>query len=321
MRETTWTRLTAPTPGAIAILQLTGDAQAAIAALTGRDDWPIGVVHVCDLPGLDEVVAVAISADVAQIMPHGGPAVLQRMADRFAQLGIDEQADLDPVATYPEAEDAIEAQVLAAVAVAASPLAIDLLFCQVDRLRGAPDPVDDGGRSGRLDYLISPPRIVLAGLPNSGKSTLMNALSGEATSIVHPLPGATRDAVACRVEFHGLVADVFDLPGLRASDDPIEQEAIALAAPLQEAADLVVAIADNEQDWPDLDRIDLRVATKADLGGRDDGDLCVCALDGSGIADLAAAIRDALVFPKDLDSDAPWYFATYRPMELKPQST
>ena len=56
-------------------------------------------------------------------------------------------------------------------------------------------------------------RVVLAGLPNAGKSTLANALAGRDVSIASPIAGTTRDFVSARIDLAGLVVEWIDLPG------------------------------------------------------------------------------------------------------------
>jgi len=68
--------------------------------------------------------------------------------------------------------------------------------------------------------------VVFAGKPNAGKSSLLNCLTGEDTSIVTAIAGTTRDVVRSRIQIRGLPLQVIDTAGLRISDDPIEQEGI-----------------------------------------------------------------------------------------------
>ena len=65
--------------------------------------------------------------------------------------------------------------------------------------------------------------VVLAGPPNAGKSTLLNALAKRDVAIVSAVPGTTRDAIEVRCDLGGLPVTFVDTAGLRASADPIEQ--------------------------------------------------------------------------------------------------
>ena len=311
MVNTNWTLLTPTSQGAIAIIQLEGDVDHALSSLTDRSRWEIGSMHLTQIPEIDEVVAVKISDNLAHIMPHGGMQILRNFAQRCADLGF-EQVDSPQ---FPEAKDEIEASMLHALANAESPLAAELLLAQPPKLRGASPSQEDLARSTRLNHLITPPKVVLLGQPNTGKSTLMNALTRQDTSIVHDLPGATRDAVGARINCAGLVVDLYDLPGYRKSDDEIEQKAIDIATTITEEAELTILIADNEHDWIEsTNSPTIAIATKSDLGNRDDAALSVCAIKGNGMEELSVLIRDTIVPPEDLVDDGPWFFAGYSPI-------
>lgn len=89
--------------------------------------------------------------------------------------------------------------------------------------------------------------IVLAGLPNAGKSTLLNRLSGEEVAIVTDIPGTTRDVMRQQILVEGIPLHLLDTAGLRQSDDLIEQEGIRRAWQAIEQADGVLLILDATQ--------------------------------------------------------------------------
>ena len=62
--------------------------------------------------------------------------------------------------------------------------------------------------------MVKPMRVLICGIPNVGKSTLINTWLGEERLVAFDLPGTTRDAVCARIDFAGVVADVFDTPGV-----------------------------------------------------------------------------------------------------------
>ncbi|MEM9170951.1 MAG: tRNA uridine-5-carboxymethylaminomethyl(34) synthesis GTPase MnmE [Pseudomonadota bacterium] len=127
--------------------------------------------------------------------------------------------------------------------------------------------------------------IVLAGRPNAGKSSLLNALSGTDAAIVSPTPGTTRDAVAVRIDLGGVPAALVDTAGLRAQTaDAVEKEGVRRARERVRGADLVVAVVDPHACEPGeygvsretIDALggrapDLVVLTKADLRSGDPG--------------------------------------------------
>jgi tRNA modification GTPase len=83
-------------------------------------------------------------------------------------------------------------------------------------------------------------RLAIVGAPNSGKSTLFNALAGEDRAIVTDLPGTTRDVLEIRCEWRGLPLRLFDTAGLRATNDPVERLGVARVAPILASVDLVL---------------------------------------------------------------------------------
>ena len=317
MRKQTWSLLTPASKGAIAILQI---PTTCLEQLTSRTTWVLGSLYLVAIPNIDEVIAVKINENTAHIMPHGGLQILRKLKLRLAELGF-EQSDAPQ---YLEAENNIEASMLATLAVAQSPLAVELLLAQPSKLQGATPTKHDLKRASILNHLIFPPKVVLFGAPNTGKSTLMNVLTKQDTSIVHDLPGATRDTVGARINCAGLVIDLYDLPGFRDSDDAIEQEAISLAQKIVTDATLVLQIftaslPPNKLALSQLNILaqsQLNICTMSDIGKLDDVDLCVCAHTGEHMEKLSTMIRDAIVPPKILADDGPWFFPnSYRPTE------
>lgn len=299
-------------PGAIAILQLIGEVEPLLSALTAIKVWPPGRVRLVSMAGIDRGIVVRVSDQVALLMPHGGPRVRQRLSDWMHSQGVivDGSSNHAPCDLFPEAADEFEALALFAVSRAASPMAVDLLLDQPHRWRSAPHLTDgDRARSRRLNRLVDPPLVVVAGRSNVGKSTLSNRLLGRPMSIAADSPGTTRDYTAARINLNGLVVHWIDTPGLRDSGDPIEQRAIEIAARLIERADLLLAVTDHEHDWPRLSRpADLRVANKSDLARRGDGDLAISALTGEGIERLVITLREHLVSAAALTHAGPWLF-------------
>ena len=308
---------TAPSPGAIGVIQLHGDVGSLLVAATGIDSWPVGRVSLARIAGIDDGLVARLTPECAQIMPHGGPRVRQRLTRWLVEHGaVERDASIeDPCDLYPEAADRIEALMLVTLARAASPLALDLLLDQPRRWHDVTAiTAEDRARAKRLHRLIEPPLVVLAGPPNVGKSTLSNALLGRAMSITADLPGTTRDYTSGRIELAGLVVDWYDTPGLRATGDPLEREAQEIASLLIERADCLVAMRDHLQGWPTLKRApDFRVINKIDLasgsrGATDHGVYGISALRGDGVERLVRAVRDTLVSPADLAHPGPWLF-------------
>ncbi len=93
-------------------------------------------------------------------------------------------------------------------------------------------------------YLAAPPRVVIAGRPNVGKSTLLNRLAGRERAITHPEPGTTRDTVETVAALDGLPVVLVDTAGVRETLERIEREGVARARRQASGADLVVYLLD-----------------------------------------------------------------------------
>ncbi|MCU7948056.1 MAG: tRNA uridine-5-carboxymethylaminomethyl(34) synthesis GTPase MnmE [Candidatus Thiodiazotropha sp. (ex Cardiolucina cf. quadrata)] len=90
--------------------------------------------------------------------------------------------------------------------------------------------------------------LVIAGRPNAGKSSLLNALAGAETAIVTEIPGTTRDLLRERISIDGLPLHIIDTAGLRESQDPVEEEGIRRAKREIEQADHVLWVFDDQTD-------------------------------------------------------------------------
>ncbi len=87
--------------------------------------------------------------------------------------------------------------------------------------------------------------VVIAGRPNAGKSSLLNALAGREAAIVTAVPGTTRDVLREHISIEGMPLHVIDTAGLRASDDPVELEGIRRAWTEIAAADRILLVVDD----------------------------------------------------------------------------
>ena len=89
--------------------------------------------------------------------------------------------------------------------------------------------------------------IVLAGRPNVGKSSLLNALLREERAIVTPIPGTTRDILEETAHIGGLPVRLIDTAGLRETEDVVESLGVAKAKEKLETADLVILLVDGKE--------------------------------------------------------------------------
>jgi tRNA modification GTPase len=259
------------------------------------------------LDDIDTLLLARLKKDSLLLMPHGGEAIVRAVVECLQTMG----CRIETTQTPLDAADPVEAAMLRVLPSAPTTLAIDLLLAQPRRWhtfqRDWTD--EDEARSHRLNRLLRPPLVAMAGPPNIGKSTLLNALAGRQAAMVHDTPGTTRDHVGVHLDLAGLVVEWLDLPGLRASSDAVETKAIRLAEARLAEVDLCIGAADATSDWPDPGRaIDLRVGLRRDLGTRDDADVSCAALHGDGLDDLVRVIRSTLVWDADLASERPWRF-------------
>lgn len=155
-------------------------------------------------------------------------------------------------------------------------------------------------------HLLHPWRIAIAGPPNVGKSSLLNALAGYQRSIVAPLPGTTRDVVSTQVAFEGLVFELIDTAGLRETREAIEAAGIQRAREVLGSADVCLWLIDTTGDpvGPETDSLLsatvaperlFRVLSKGDLPAawprsRFTDGLVLSARTGEGVATLMARL-------------------------------
>ncbi len=279
----------------------------------------------------DEVVlAIKQVEPVAEfeLHTHGGRAVMDFVLDLFGEYGLEVctwEASLR--ATSP---DSIRAEAACALALAQTVRTAAILL---DQERGALtialQAIDHAAKVGataemvqRLSaleqhanvgqHLTTPWRVVVAGAPNVGKSSLVNALAGFQRSIVAPTPGTTRDVVTTPIAIDGWPVELADTAGLRAAAPEIEAQGIQQAQQTVAAADLCIWVLDAAQApvWPDAITpalvtegrvgMPLFVINKIDLEpvwhvSEAKGAIQVSARTGAGLAELCTAIAQRLV--------------------------
>jgi tRNA modification GTPase len=153
--------------------------------------------------------------------------------------------------------------------------------------------------------------LVIAGLPNAGKSSLMNALAGAESAIVTEVPGTTRDIVRERIQIEGMPVHLVDTAGLRETEDRVERIGVERAQREIAAADRILWVYDGAAD-PDHSAFDPAllpggvpvtfVHNKADISGRPVGlstskagpEVCISARGGEGIDELRAHLRRSM---------------------------
>lgn len=136
-------------------------------------------------------------------------------------------------------------------------------------------------------------RVVIAGPPNAGKSSLLNVLVGSERAIVTDVPGTTRDHVDVPIAIAGVPIRLTDTAGLREADETVERIGVERARRLAEAADILVWL--GEPGAAPAHACLIQLQGKSDLGQRPApvGSLPVSAKTGEGLAALSAAIASA----------------------------
>lgn len=144
-------------------------------------------------------------------------------------------------------------------------------------------------------------RLVIAGKPNAGKSSLLNALSGHEAAIVTDIPGTTRDVIRETISIDGLPVHIIDTAGLRESEDQVEQIGVQRAKQAIDGADHVLVVVDAldltnepiEVSHPNqttvINKVDL--LDQKPQGVQDGTRIYVSAKTGTGINTLKAHIK------------------------------
>ncbi len=297
-------RLTPSMPAAIATIAVKGpqavDAVLAVVRLKTPGLRP-GRVHFGNVElysrnafqaselAVEQVVVCRTQDDEVELHCHGGQAVCNAMLEAFALQGCElidsthwTAGHVCPLAAAAET-DLIQANTDKAAAVLIDQLGgalreqIDSISTSIRRQRfsAAFHDLEALAEWSELGlHLTQPWKVVLAGPPNVGKSSLMNAIVGQTKSIVHHEPGTTRDWIEAEVALQGWPVSLTDTAGIRQSHDSVEGEGVRRSTEQVLAADLIVLVIDAHVGWTQthadllaLEKTRVMVAwNKADLG-------------------------------------------------------
>jgi len=162
--------------------------------------------------------------------------------------------------------------------------------------------------------------VVIAGAPNAGKSSLLNAMTRQDTALVTAIPGTTRDVIGARIQIHGVPVEIQDTAGLHDSQDPVEKLGMQRARQALEHANVVVRMFDASRgEMPEeryrrhtvivFNKCDLITSeTQQGLRMRFPGAVLISAKYRSGLDDLAEAILNS----QGLDVDFAGAFSARR---------
>lgn len=248
--------LTPPGSAAIAVVRLAGPAVGDFLRLHFSKPAKLGhCVHGELRDGgrvIDDAVVVLVKQNTADLNLHGGIWVLQSALDLAHRAGF-QIIERPPIPLPDDAVDAaslLEAEVLAYLPMARTDFGVRVLLAQKqawDDLRSrpiSPKRVRQILADRTLDCLLHPRRVAIVGAANVGKSTLANQLFARERSITADAPGTTRDWVGEMANIDGVPVMLLDTPGMRATDDPIEAEAIRRSGREIECADATVLVID-----------------------------------------------------------------------------
>jgi len=222
-----------------------------------------GRIDLNEAEGLADLLAAETQGQRRAAMLAAGGALSRRVAEwqaRLLALSARAEAQID----YADEDDVSPADTEGSVDELAA------LVAEMRRLLAQPP----------VERLRDGVRVVLAGPPNSGKSSLLNALSGREASIATPVPGTTRDVIEVPLSVRGVPLILIDTAGLREAEDAIEMFGVRKAHDAMEGADLVLWMGDGP---PPTGEAALAVRSFSDLGATADGRLSVSARTGENL--------------------------------------
>ncbi|HTU25886.1 MAG TPA: GTPase [Pirellulales bacterium] len=270
----------------------------------------------------EEVVVAALDRERVEIHCHGGLAAPEAICRDLVDAGC-ERIDWPAWNAIDSGDRTVRAALVALAHARTERTAMMLLdqyqgalvreLADIERLIDVGDWQAAHNRVAAINarraigaHLVEPWRVVLAGLPNVGKSSLINALVGYQRAIVYDAPGTTRDTVATSTALGGWPVELCDTAGLRDSGETIEAEGVRLAREAAGGADALVLVFSAQEEWSATGKGLLAewpsaivVYSKCDLGappadGRPAG-IATSAVTRAGLEELERAIVARLV--------------------------
>ncbi|HTM53943.1 MAG TPA: tRNA uridine-5-carboxymethylaminomethyl(34) synthesis GTPase MnmE, partial [Pirellulales bacterium] len=229
-----------------------------------------GRIDLTEAEGLADLLAAETELQRRSAMARAGGA-LRRRLDTWREQLLALSARAEVAIDYADEEDGS--------ADARLRPDIGLLAHEMTNLVDAP----------RIEPLREGIRVVVAGPPNAGKSSLINALAQSEKAIVTHIPGTTRDVIEVPLAINGVPFVLVDTAGLRDSDDVVEAIGIERARGEADRAEILLWLGSPKEapDRPDF----ILIGAKADLGVSQDG-IPVSAVTGLGLTDLTSLLVD-----------------------------
>jgi len=344
MNATTVSRLTSSAPSAIAVIFIEGPMALEIVSQCWRPNQGSSLLELnrirfgftvasneeqpfdCN----ESIVVCRTQVDRVELHCHGGKQASEKILSTFASLGaVVSQWDRMPslvtrgLIEQEAIEDLVHANTLRSTAILLDQMrgALSNALERIERLRSSGNTLEATDAAHRLQqwfeigsHLIHPWRVVLAGPPNVGKSSLLNRMLGYERAIVHEQAGTTRDSLMERTSFDGWPIELVDGAGVRQASeaaDQIEITGIDRILDKVREADCVLLMVDNSIGWTNShERIyreskgkRILIRSKSDLGTtptnrvpeKFDAEVITSALTGQGLIELQSAIVSTLV--------------------------
>jgi tRNA modification GTPase len=185
-----------------------------------------GKLDLTHAEGLGDLVAAETEAQRRQAM-HQYQGALSKKVEAWRERLIEAMALIEANLDFSDEADVPENLLIPAARVA-SEIVVEIEAALADSRRG------ERLREGFV--------VAIAGAPNAGKSTLLNALAQRDVAIVSDIPGTTRDVIEVALDLDGVPVVLVDAAGIRETSDPIEQEGVRRALARAESADLVLML-------------------------------------------------------------------------------
>lgn len=213
----------------------------------------------------EQVVLCRTADNTVEIHCHGGNAVCTAIERQLIAAGGIPASDLELTQPARSTRAAAERELLSAQTDRAAAVLLDQVNGAFDdRLQEILTALENQVPRQALDLidtalawssfgrkLSSAWRVVLAGPPNVGKSSLTNAIVGSARCIVHDTPGTTRDWIEVSTAIDGWPVTITDTAGVRRANDEVERQGIEFSEQQILLADVVVLLVDAQTGWTD----------------------------------------------------------------------
>jgi tRNA modification GTPase len=232
-----------------------------------------GKLDLTQAEALADLIAAETEAQREQALANAGGR-LRDQADQWRETLIGLMADIEADLDFADEADVATSRARPAIAALATAVRAALQAA----------PIGERVRHGLA--------IAIAGPPNAGKSSLLNALARREVAIVTPTPGTTRDIIEVHLDLAGRPATLLDTAGLRETGDPVEAEGIARARARAGAADLVLNLGPDPIAAKQSLRIVNRIDETGEAPGLHHGALYLSARTGAGIPELEQWLAD-----------------------------